>query len=102
VPLRRRGVRGPPAGVDSGEAALTADRLRGAVASSVTPVGGTLVQVTVSIGVAAADPATTARTDVQELLARADLGLYRAKTDGRNQVRLLVRPDRRTNVAEPD
>ena len=89
-------------GVDSVEAALTADRLRGAVASSVTPVGGTLVQVTVSIGVAAADPATTARTDVQELLARADLGLYRAKTDGRNQVRLLVRPDRRTNVAEPD
>ena len=89
-------------GVDSAEAALTADRLRGAVASSVTPVGGTLVQVTVSIGVAAADPTTSARTDVQELLARADLGLYRAKTDGRNQVRLLVRPDRRTSAAEPD
>lgn len=81
--------------VDDGEAAKAADRLRRAVADLVTPVDEGLVQVTVSVGAAVADRDSLRTVDVGELLARADLGLYRAKDEGRNQVRLLTRPDRR-------
>ena len=55
-----------------------------------------LVQVTVSVGIAIADAGTGPAADVLELLAAADLGLYQAKAQGRDQVRLLARPDRRT------
>ena len=82
-------------GLDSTEAPKAADRLRRAVAERVTPADATLVHVTVSVGVAVAHPVSEPDTDVQELLARADLGLYRAKYDGRNQVCLTTRPDRR-------
>jgi diguanylate cyclase (GGDEF)-like protein len=86
-------------GLDSTEAPKAADRLRRAVAERVTPADTTLVQVTVSVGVAVAHPVHEPATDVQELLARADLGLYRAKDEGRNQVRLSTRPDRRAPAA---
>ena len=82
-------------GLDSAEASKAADRLRRAVAERVTPAAATLVQVTVSVGVAVAHPVSEPAADVQELLARADLGLYLAKDEGRNQVRLTTRPDRR-------
>ena len=82
-------------GLDSTAASKAADRLRRAVAERVTPADATLVQVTVSVGVAVAHPVNEPSTDVQELLARADVGLYRAKDEGRNQVRLTTRPDRR-------
>ncbi len=82
-------------GLDTTEAPKAADRLRRAVAETVTPADASLVQVTVSVGVAVADPASNPAVEVQELLARADLGLYRAKDEGRNQVRLTTRPDRR-------
>jgi diguanylate cyclase (GGDEF)-like protein len=85
-------------GVDEPEAARAAERLREAVADLVTPVDGSLVQVTVSVGLAVADPREG--PDVPELLARADLGLYRAKDGGRNQVGVLVRPDRRAPTGE--
>jgi diguanylate cyclase (GGDEF)-like protein len=81
-------------GLDTTEAPKAADRLRRAVAEAVTPADASLVQVTVSVGVAVADPRER-DTDVHELLARADLGLYRAKGEGRNKVRLMTRPDRR-------
>ena len=83
-------------GLDTTEAPKAADRLRRAVAEAVTPAGATLVQVTVSVGVAVADAATEPAIGVQELLARADVGLYQAKGEGRNQVRLTSRPDRRS------
>ena len=86
-------------GVDSPEASKAADRLRRAVADRVTPADGSLVQVTVSVGVAVADTSNPS-PDVQELLANADLGLYRAKHEGRNRVRLLTRPDRRASSAD--
>ena len=41
--------------------------------------------MTVSIGVASTTP--SGRRDPEELLERADMELYRAKRDGRNQVR---------------
>ncbi len=83
-------------GLDALEAPAAAERLRRGVAELVTPVGGTLVQITVSVGVSVADPVATPDATVPELLAGADLGLYQAKGAGRDQVRLLGRPDRRT------
>ncbi len=83
-------------GLDTTEAPKAADRLRRAVAEAVTPADDTLVQVTVSVGVAVAHPVSDPAIEVQELLARADVGLYRAKAEGRNQVHLTTRPDRRT------
>ncbi|CAN5205881.1 GGDEF domain-containing protein [soil metagenome] len=88
-------------GLDNTEAPKAADRLRRAVAETVTPVAASLVQVTVSVGVAVADPASNPAVEVQELLARADVGLYRAKDEGRNQVRLTARPDRRAPSPGP-
>jgi diguanylate cyclase (GGDEF)-like protein len=83
-------------GVDNTEAPKAADRLRRAVAERVTPAEASLVQVTVSVGVAVTHAASDSTSDVQELLARADLGLYRAKDEGRNKVGLTTLPDRRT------
>jgi diguanylate cyclase (GGDEF)-like protein len=83
-------------GLDALEAPAAAERLRRGVAELVTPVAGTLVQITVSVGVSVADPVATPDASVPELLAGADLGLYQAKGAGRDQVRLLGRPDRRT------
>ena len=83
-------------GVDAVEAPRAAERLRRGVGALVTPVDGVLVQVTVSVGVVVADPANAA-VSVPEMLAGADLGLYQAKAQGRDQVRLLARPDRRAS-----
>lgn len=79
-------------GVAAAEGRATAERLRRSVADLVVPAGGALlVSVTVSIGVADDMP----NPSVPELLAAADLGLYQAKAEGRDRVRLLARPDRR-------
>lgn len=58
------------------------ERLRGQVAQQPWPQAAAGLRVTVSIGLASA-PAY----DAVELLRRADLALYTAKRDGRNQVR---------------
>jgi diguanylate cyclase (GGDEF)-like protein len=51
------------------------------------------IPVSVSIGVAATDPAQTPDIDIEQqadrLIARADEALYEAKKAGRNRVRLL-------------
>ena len=87
-------------GVDAAEAPRAAERLRRGVAELVTPVGGALVQVTVSVGMTVADPVTAPDVSVAELLAGADLGLYRAKAEGRDQVRDVARPDRRARTGD--
>ena len=78
------------------EAPGAAERLRRGVADLVTVADRALVSVTVSVGVSVADPRHRPEATVSELLAAADLGLYRAKADGRDQVRGVGRPDRRT------
>jgi len=83
-------------GLDAAEAPRAAERLRERVAKVITVTDRALVQVTVSVGIAIADGGTGPAADVLELLAAADLGLYQAKAQGRDQVQLLARPDRRT------
>jgi len=62
-----------------------AERVRERVADHDFAAGGDPLSVTVSVGVATVDPGT--ETDADDLLARADAALYRAKRDGRNLVR---------------
>jgi diguanylate cyclase (GGDEF)-like protein len=84
-------------GMDRTEAAQAAERLRAGVAAVVTPVDGAVVQVTVSLGVSVADPASTPPSGLAELLAVADAGLYRAKGSGRDRVGMQTLADRRTS-----
>jgi diguanylate cyclase (GGDEF)-like protein len=67
------------------DAALLADRLREAIATTTFAPGGEAQQITVSIGIAALSPARDTRP---ALMAAADAALYRAKSEGRNRVRI--------------
>ena len=69
------------------EAAQAAEALRAIVAARPVTVEGHDIPVTVSIGVAVDEVTEGAGTVlVQELVARADAALYRAKRGGRNRV----------------
>ena len=68
------------ADVDTAEAQNVAERLRGDVRHS--PVDG--LRVTMSFGVASSPPDVA--LDYEDLFARADAALYRAKHDGRDRV----------------
>ena len=71
-------------GTDLGAAAVFAERLRRRVAeSSLTIDGGTVITITVSIGMAAM---AGTDADCDAVLARADEALYRAKRGGRNRI----------------
>ena len=69
------------------QGALTvAERIREKVAERPVETGGSALDITISIGVCAAIPE---RPDmVNDLLARADKALYRAKKNGRNRVEI--------------
>src|SRR5581483_1285112 len=70
---------------DMAVATMVAERLRRRIASEPFAIqnGARLIDVTISIGIAALDgPADTAAA----VLKRADTALYRAKRDGRNRV----------------
>jgi diguanylate cyclase (GGDEF)-like protein len=62
-----------------------ADRLRMAIETHEFPIGAGNVRLTVSIGVSTFPAANV--TSADDLFARADAAMYRAKQDGRNQVR---------------
>lgn len=77
----------PETGLPGARAA--AERVRQRIESQrVTALDGSVIQITVSIGVAAGDPAAPA--SLAELLDAADRGLYRAKESGRNRVGLIA------------
>jgi two-component system cell cycle response regulator len=69
---------------DMAVATVVAERLRRRIASEPFPIqqGGKMIEVTISIGIAALGRDDTAAT----VLKRADQALYRAKRDGRNRV----------------
>lgn len=75
---------------DCSSGALLAERVRAAIEATPFDIGGDKqVDVTASIGVASAAPERSAsdlKTVGESLVARADVGLYRAKSAGRNQV----------------
>jgi diguanylate cyclase (GGDEF)-like protein len=71
------------AGADLSEARQIAEKLRMAIQAIALPVNDTTLHVTISVGVA---EAATACPDTTILLAQADAAMYRAKSNGRNQV----------------
>ncbi len=71
------------AGADLNEARQIAEKLRMAIQAIALPVNDTTLHVTISVGVA---EAATACPDTTILLAQADAAMYRAKSNGRNQV----------------
>ena len=75
-------------GADDVSALRAAETLRAAVEADGRHVDGTLVGLTVSIGVATLETGD----DVTRLFKRADAALYRAKHAGRNCV-IVARPD---------
>jgi diguanylate cyclase (GGDEF)-like protein len=66
-----------------GDARLLAERMRAAVAAHPIKTAAGPIQVTISVGLAALTPGDGS---LDQLLARADHALYRAKEAGRNQV----------------
>ncbi|MFC4911369.1 sensor domain-containing diguanylate cyclase [Actinomadura gamaensis] len=70
-------------GADTVEACRIAERLRGRVRRLTVPAEHGTVTVTISVGVALLN---THGSDLIELLAAADLALYRAKESGRDRV----------------
>ena len=69
------------------EATALAERINEHLARNPVPVDGHELRVTVSLGVAVTDPATTT---VGDLMRRADQALYGAKRGGRNRVQQAV------------
>lgn len=67
------------------DAAALADRLRAAVAAEVFAPGGEPQRITISIGIAGLGPGRESRS---ALMMAADVALYRAKSEGRNCVRI--------------
>lgn len=70
------------------DARLTAERIREAVANSITEYDGLQLNVTISLGVAEYDP----KRDVsgKNIIDRADKAMYVAKQSGRNRVSCAV------------
>lgn len=64
-----------------------ADNLRHRIANTPVSAGDHMVSVTASIGVTLSE---RGETDVQQLLTRADNGLYEAKRLGRNRISLVL------------
>jgi diguanylate cyclase (GGDEF)-like protein len=71
-------------------AMTVAERMRAVVAAQPETVGNTMLNLTISAGVASTDQFPAIGTD--ELISRADVALYAAKDAGRNRV-LLAQPD---------
>lgn len=69
-------------GANADDACTVAEKLRSTVADYKFLVGGNILNITVSIGVAEYAPGDT----VETVLSRADEGLYAAKNMGRNRV----------------
>ncbi|HEY1920923.1 MAG TPA: GGDEF domain-containing protein [Streptosporangiaceae bacterium] len=70
-------------GADADEAGKVAERLRERIAAAITVAGDIELSVTVSIGAAVLGEHGD---DVGDLIAAADIALYRAKAAGRDQV----------------
>ena len=79
-------------GCDAAGARAAAERLRAAVAGAAIGIGGVLVRVTCSLGIAVGDSASG--WDGDRLLSAADAALYRAKRAGRNRIMVAGEDER--------
>lgn len=68
---------------DGAVAGKVAERVRSEIANTLFTIGEESIKVTVSVGVSSLRPAADS---VQDLLKRADMALYEAKSGGRNRV----------------
>ena len=71
-------------GCDLTSALIRADQIRSFVASKPFPTSAKPQTITLSMGVAVVDGGTEPR--VRDVLQQADMGLYKAKNEGRNRV----------------
>ena len=78
--------------IDQETAQLLAERIRQAIEQATLSHGTTTIPATVSIGVAMISESDR---DVQDMIERADQGLYAAKKTGRNRVFFMPAPDDR-------
>lgn len=65
-----------------------AERLRAAIDTAEIATDAGILRVTSSFGIASAAAADLSGTDLNQLLSTADKALYRAKSEGRNRVRM--------------
>ena len=77
---------------DAGSAKQLAERIRAAVEARSSAPGSGLPPLSISLGLAEADPQRGYESD--PLFRRADAALYEAKAGGRNQVVLAGEPGR--------
>jgi diguanylate cyclase (GGDEF)-like protein len=77
-------------GSSSSTAMAVAERMRKAIASQPEAIGGAMLNLSISAGIASTDLFPTATTE--ELISRADVALYAAKDAGRNCV-MRAKPD---------
>lgn len=82
--------------IDQDSALLLAERIRSTVGQETIRHGETSFPATVSIGIAIN---TDSDRDVQDMIERADQGLYVAKKTGRNRVYLMPVEDRDARAA---
>ena len=78
--------------IDQETAILLADRIRSSIESATVRHGDTVIPLTVSVGLALFDEGDR---DVQDVIERADQGLYVAKKTGRNRTFLMPAEDER-------
>ena len=78
--------------IDQDTAVLLADRIRTSIESATVRHGDVVIPVTVSVGLALFDESDR---DVQDVIERADQGLYVAKKTGRNRTFLMPAEDQR-------
>ena len=77
--------------VDEAGTLALAERIRSSINAQAVRFEGQDIRVSISIGVAIADPSDG---DLDAIIERADFALYDAKTSGRNKVALARRPSR--------
>ncbi len=70
--------------------AVTAERIRLAIAEQQIPTGAGAVRATISLGLAALQIEPLGTLAVEKLLRAADAALYRAKSNGRNRVESAI------------